>query len=294
MVRWVDCYIDKFLAVHPRVQPFVAMIDRWSFVPRLAEGELSFDEREIKRAESVTMDLYGIERRLGDGWFDERLDSGIPVLIPCDLYYLPYAGSHYQKLHMFHYLLVKYRISDHEYMVYDDNPAHEGAFPRQILEEAYRSVEEPYEWYPLRDEAKSPGMQDELKHLVQHLRPGSIHLGAFLQGELLQPGLQARERLHVLQGLTVPVKRLHGLSRIVECLRAVWPAQDLIEMETSFKTYVDTWSITTHLAAKGLYGNPEDAWSRIERRIEKLLELEEQAKQEISRLVQWVASANSV
>lgn len=255
------------------------MIDRWNFTPIIDNERLIYDYTAVNETEGRIFDLYGLKRMRKDGWVDDCLQSGNKVILPCDLHYLPYAT---EKMHIFHNIIIESR-KDEEYYIYDDAPYYEGNISGTVIKKAYQIVNEPFEWYE-KQENKCPRKCEEIKFFKDALKLESLRFAPFLT-ELLYCGLSIKIKLEFINGLKIPTKRFYALLRIIDELLNLYLLDELKVIRSIFLKYADDWTLVTHMAGIALVIEKGNFWSRVERRIYKLIEYEGELRKAINDLI---------
>lgn len=272
MKRWVDCYIDKFLKVSPWVNESVALIGRWDFKPSLCNGELVYDESGIRNSENNFLEFYGIERTFRNELSFENDDK--PVVIPCDLFFLPYADMYYHKDNMFHYLMVFPLRENDGYVVYDDNPVYSGIVSETDILKGYDYVGEEEKCECFNDSNRIiRTIPEEIDYINKYLNEENLQHKVFFS-DLIESSLGSYKKLEILSRMTIASKRFYSLERITNNLLEVCNDEKLVDIRSSFTKYGDEWTMICNLATRGLSKDADVVWERIESRIKKLIELE--------------------
>ncbi|OXM83878.1 hypothetical protein [Paenibacillus rigui] len=265
--QWVDCYIDKLLAIYPQIQSYTAMIDRWAFIPEWTATEVDFNLKRVLETEQRLFELYGIRRQFNSGWIDEALQSGLRVLLPCDLYYMPHAKVFYGVEHAGHYIWVQKLMPDGSYQIFDDHPAFNGVMAGDALRQAHEAMKLPYQ--ALEPECERISDEQAVQYIARMLQSDSFHLGRFAN-QLLNTDLSPNRKCEILKGTRHMQHRLNGLLRIMD--HAPLPVsgmEDMTMTRQSVTNYIDGWRATVNLALKGMLVPVETVWDRLEQRLHK-------------------------
>ncbi|SFL80347.1 hypothetical protein SAMN03159341_11019 [Paenibacillus sp. 1_12] len=265
--QWVDCYIDKLLALYPEVHTYAAMIDRWAFIPEWTDADIDFNLTQVLATEQELFGLYGIRRQFKYGWIDDTLKSGLQVLLPCDLFFMPHAKVFYGNEHAGHYIWVQQKLVNDEYQIFDDHPAFNGVMAGHYLRQAHEAMRLPYQ-------SLDPGcnvITDEqaILYTGRMLQSDSFHLGSFAL-ELLNSNLPPIRKCVILKETRHMQHRLTGLIRIIDS--APLPESSIEEMtmvRQAVTNYMDGWRATVNLALKGMLLPVETVWERLEQRLYK-------------------------
>jgi hypothetical protein len=289
--NWVDCYIDKLLTIFPQIKPYTGMIDRWAFIPNWTDTEVTFDLTQVLRTEEHLMKLHGIERSYSRDWIDEALHSGLRVLMPCDLYFMPHAKVFYQQQHAGHYLLVLRRLPNGKYEVFDDHPRFSGEVSGELLRAGYEALNLPFQSFG----ENCNGITEEasIRYVSQRLQPDSFGLGRFAQRLLASDLTRAR-----VCGVLAETRHMqHRLNGLIRMLRTI-PLSEAYADERSASTvivkeYMDSWRATVNLAMKGTIIPVESIWERLEQRLIKHAEADVVLSGTVCRLQEMLAETSS-
>ncbi|MCU6797808.1 hypothetical protein OB236_37370 [Paenibacillus sp. WQ 127069] len=265
--QWVDCYIDKLLALYPQVHAYAAMIDRWAFIPEWSEVDVDFDLTRVLATERQLFELYGIRRQYNSGWIDDALRSGLQVLLPCDLFYLPHAKVFYGQEHAGHYIWVQQILPNGEYRIYDDHPAFQGAMAGKALRQAHEAMRMPYQ--ALEPRCSEISEEQALMYTGRMLQTDTFHLGSFAN-QLIASTLPPIRKCEILKGTRHMQHRLSGLIRIFDVTPLPpGPNDEMVAVRQAVSSYMDGWRATVNLALKGLLLPVDKVWGRLEERLVK-------------------------
>ncbi|ANY70210.1 hypothetical protein BBD42_29665 [Paenibacillus sp. BIHB 4019] len=271
-LAWVDCSIDKLLALYPGIHPYAAMIDRWAFKP-VWDGEAEeVDLSRVLATEEQLLIHYGIERSYENNWIDEALRSGHLVLLPCDLFYMPHAKVFYGKEHAGHYIVVRELLPDGSYLIFDDHPAFCGVMERAALKTAHDALGLPYQRFV-------PGMlqvteASAIGYVSRMLKADSFYLGDFAR-RLLASKETVLRKCMILKGTRHFHHRLYGFIRMVDAAPLpLGEGEAVSELRQSIVQYIDDWRVTVNLATRVLLQPALPIWDRVENRLENHQESE--------------------
>lgn len=282
---WMDCRIKKLHYVMPEVHFLCLLLNRWGFAAGLdiKSQEIEFEFKLMEDYEERVIEFYGYRLELYREIMGSFSDIILPVLVPCDLYELPYSDQFYQKEHMVHYVVLERCHSNGQVTIFDDNPSYHQEIQSAVLGKAYASLQE-QEDHLIEKYTRTVKMERGLGEVAAFLK-SNVSQDSFRMKELimqlLNTDMKKTRVVELIQSMVLPSKRFYSLPYFVEELNKQWPYQKAKEHYDILKKYADNWTILTNLARKYTGDNAERMWGRFESRLVALIELEKLSKEAI-------------
>ena len=276
--RWLDCKYEKILLLNPKINQTLLLLNRWGIEAHIDSNGIKLNYDKEEETFQKLLDFYHITCFENDGV--EAINSSTPVILPCDLYYMPYAKEYYRKKHGIHYIVIEKKCLNGDWIVFDDNPQWHDTLSSEILLQAYTEVQLlaneslKGERYVCLDNDSIKTKEEEWLFICDNVT--SPCLSDFLM-EILDRDDSIVSRVKDISKLFLQCKKLYALPIFCNRIRVYLNIiKNIEQLELTAFEYAEQWTILTGLSFHYLQREYQINWTRIENRIFAIRELEKQ------------------